>query len=103
VASERVASSELEELAQDAGGSDLPRADGIQVTARLAAASKIQEGQEAELWFDARHLQLFDSEAGHSLLASGGNGASAGQAAAAAAPPGAAAESEAEAAARGDE
>ena len=102
VESERVSSTELEELAQDAGGGELQRGGGVQLTVRLGAESKVQEGQDAELWFDSRHLQLFDSEAGHSLLASDGNGASAPQPAAAAAPPGASAESEAETVAGGD-
>jgi multiple sugar transport system ATP-binding protein len=73
VASERVSSSELEELAQDAGSADLPRTqDGIQVTARLGAESRARHGAEAELWFDSRHLQLFDSESGRSLLSGKG-------------------------------
>ena len=76
VDSEQVSSSELEELAEDIGGADLPRAQGgVQVTARLAAESQAQQGQEAELWFDSRHLQLFDVESGQSLLAGNGNGA----------------------------
>jgi len=76
VASEQVSSSELEELAEDIGGTDLPRAQGgVQVTARLAAESRAQQGQEAELWFDSRHLQLFDVESGQSLLAGNDNGA----------------------------
>jgi len=79
VASEQVSSSELEELAEDIGGTDLPRAQGgVQVTARLAAESQAQQGQEAELWFDSRHLQLFDVESGQSLLAGNRNGARAG-------------------------
>jgi multiple sugar transport system ATP-binding protein len=70
VASEEVSSTELAELAEDIGGADLPRAPGgVQVTARLAAESRVQQGEEAELWFDARHLQLFDQESGRSLLA----------------------------------
>jgi hypothetical protein len=68
VASERVSSSELEELARDAGAADLPSPqDGIQVTARLGAESKLRQGEEAELWFDSRHLHLFDPESGRSL------------------------------------
>ncbi len=104
VESERVSSTELEELAQDAGGSELQRGGGVQITARLGAESKVQEGQDAELWFDSRHLQLFDSESGRSLLArdGDGNGGSAAQPAAAAAPPGASAESRAETAAGGE-
>ena len=77
VASDRVASTELEELAQDAGSVDLPSAgDGTQVTARLGADSTVRQGAEAELWFDSHHLQLFDSESGESLLGSNhtGNG-----------------------------
>jgi multiple sugar transport system ATP-binding protein len=74
VASEQVSSSELEELAADIGGADLPRTQGgVQVTARLGADSQVKQGAEAELWFDSKHLQLFDAESGRSLLA--GNGA----------------------------
>ena len=70
VESEQVTSSELEELAQDTGGSDLPRSsEGSQVVARLAAASQVREGQETELWFNTEHLHLFDLESGASLLA----------------------------------
>jgi multiple sugar transport system ATP-binding protein len=74
VQSEQVASRELEELAQDAGGADLPSTEGgVQVTARLAAESRVRQGAEAELWFDSRHLQLFDPESGRSLLAADGS------------------------------
>jgi multiple sugar transport system ATP-binding protein len=70
VESERVSSSELEELAQDAGAADLPHShEGSQVVARLEAASKVKQGEEAELWFNSEHLHLFDSESGRSLLA----------------------------------
>jgi multiple sugar transport system ATP-binding protein len=73
VAADRVASSELEEIAQDAGAVDLPSAgDGTQVTARLGADSTAREGAEAELWFDSHHLQLFDAESGESLLSANG-------------------------------
>jgi multiple sugar transport system ATP-binding protein len=72
VESERVSASELEELAQDAGAADLPHSqEGSQVVARLDAKSKVQQGHEAELWFDSQHLQLFDLESSRSLLASG--------------------------------
>ena len=71
VASERVSSTELEELAADAGGADVPHPDeGSQVVARLDASSRVRQGQDAELWFDAQHLQLFDGETGRSLLVS---------------------------------
>ncbi|MBV8216878.1 MAG: hypothetical protein JO325_00320, partial [Solirubrobacterales bacterium] len=74
IASEEVSSTELAELAEDIGGSDLPRTSGgVQVTARLSAESQVRQGEEAELWFDARHLQLFDQESGRSLLAKNGS------------------------------
>ena len=68
--SERVSARELEELAQDAGGADLPHAPGggSQVVARLDGASRVRQGEEAELWFNTAHLQLFDPESGRSLL-----------------------------------
>jgi multiple sugar transport system ATP-binding protein len=75
VASDRVASSELEEIAADAGSVDLPSAgDGTQVTARLGADSQVRQRAESELWFDSSHLQLFDAESGESLLGSNGAG-----------------------------
>ncbi len=77
VESERVSSSELEELAKDAGAADLPHSrEGSQVVARLAAESTVKQGAEAELRFESEHLQLFDLETGRSLLAGdGGQGA----------------------------
>jgi multiple sugar transport system ATP-binding protein len=70
VESERVSARELEELAQDTGAADLGQSrEGSQVVARIDAASRIK--QEAELWFDPQHLQLFDLESGRSLLANG--------------------------------
>ena len=73
VESEAVSSRELDELAADAGGADLPGTEGgVQVTARLGAESRVQQGAEAELWFDSTHLQLFDPESGRSLLATDG-------------------------------
>jgi multiple sugar transport system ATP-binding protein len=73
VESEQVASRELEELAQDAGGGDLPATQGgVQITARLNAESRIKEGSEAELWFDSTRLHLFDADSGRSLLSPDG-------------------------------
>jgi multiple sugar transport system ATP-binding protein len=67
-----VSSSELEELAKDTGASDIGQSrEGTQMVARLDAASKVRQGEEAVLWFDARKLQLFDEESGRSLLADG--------------------------------
>jgi multiple sugar transport system ATP-binding protein len=78
--SARVSATELEELAQDAGSADLS-SSGSQVVARLDIASRARQGQEAELWFEAEHLHLFDAETGESLLLDGtgraGNGGAA--------------------------
>jgi multiple sugar transport system ATP-binding protein len=75
VETEGVSSRELDELAQDAGGADIPQAQGgVQVVARLDAASSAQEGQETELWIDTERMQLFDPESGLSLLAANGAG-----------------------------
>jgi multiple sugar transport system ATP-binding protein len=80
---ERVSAAELEELARDAGAADLPHArQGSQVVARLDAASRARQGEEAELWFNTEHMRLFDSESGRSLLdtdGAAGNGAPSAQ------------------------
>ena len=71
VDSARVTSSELEELAEETDpGGVAPSADGVQGLARLAAASGIKQGQEAQLWVDTSQLHLFDPETGRSLLMS---------------------------------
>ena len=73
IQSEAVSSRELEELAQDTGAADLgTTVSGIQITARLSAESRVRQGEEAELWFDSHHLQLFDAESGRNLLAADG-------------------------------
>ena len=72
VDSEPVSSGELAELVEDSDpGGVAPSAEGVQVVARLAAASAVRQGQEAELWVDTSQLQLFDHETGRSLLGGG--------------------------------
>jgi multiple sugar transport system ATP-binding protein len=62
-------SAELRELAQDAGGGEIPMEGGEgRIVARLDPASQIKQGQEAELWVDATRLQLFDPESGRNLM-----------------------------------
>jgi multiple sugar transport system ATP-binding protein len=69
VAAERVSSSELEELARDTGAADLSSSgDKTQIVARLDAESRARQGEQSELWFDARQLHLFDAENGRNLL-----------------------------------
>jgi multiple sugar transport system ATP-binding protein len=63
-------SSDLAELAADAGMQDLPRhGDEQQVVARLDAASGARPGKEVELVLDTSHIQLFDPDGGASLAA----------------------------------
>jgi multiple sugar transport system ATP-binding protein len=77
-----VNAAELEELARDSGRADTG-ASGDTVVARLDAATGIREGQQAELWVDARAMHIFDPATGRnlSLAAQAGDGGG-GQAAA---------------------
>jgi multiple sugar transport system ATP-binding protein len=72
-----VNATELEELARDSGRADTG-ASGDTLVARLDAATGIREGQDAELWVDARALHIFDPSSGRnlSLAARDGGGAS---------------------------
>jgi multiple sugar transport system ATP-binding protein len=70
-----VNAAELEELAKDSGRADTG-ASGDTVVARLDAATGIREGQQAELWVDARAMHIFDPATGRnlSLAAQAGDG-----------------------------
>jgi multiple sugar transport system ATP-binding protein len=66
---ETIDSQELRELAQDAGGGEIPmEGEEGRIVARLDPASGISQGQEAELWVDATRLQLFDPDDGRNLM-----------------------------------
>src|ERR671917_1260992 len=67
-----VESSELTELAADAGMEDLPQhgsGDTQQVVARLSSASSARPNERVNLVLDTTHLQLFDPQGGKSLTA----------------------------------
>jgi multiple sugar transport system ATP-binding protein len=65
---EQLSSKELQELAEDAGTSEVPSAgEAGQVVARLEPASKAAEGQETELWLDTSKIHLFDASSGQRL------------------------------------
>jgi multiple sugar transport system ATP-binding protein len=67
----RASSDELQELADETDAAGVaPSAGGVEVVARLSAASAIKQGREAQLWIDTSQLQLFDRETGRSLLTS---------------------------------
>ena len=68
---QQIESEELRELAEDAGAGEVPSAgEGGRIVARLDPASKVQEGEEAELWVDATRLHLFDPSDGRNLTSS---------------------------------
>ena len=68
---EKIESQELRELAEDAGGGEIPMAgESGRIVARLDPASEVREGQESELWVDATRLQLFDPDDGRNLTVS---------------------------------
>jgi multiple sugar transport system ATP-binding protein len=79
-----IESAELRELAEDAGGGEVPSSgEEGRIVARLDPASKVTEGEDAELWVDATRLILFDPEDGRNLTtgqegpaATGGQGTS---------------------------
>src|ERR671916_1351092 len=65
-----VESSELTELATDAGMEELPQhgsGDAQQVVARLSAASSARPNERVNLLLDTSHLQLFDPKSGKSF------------------------------------
>ena len=61
-----VNAAELEELARDSGRADTG-ASGDTVVARIDAATGIREGQDAELFVDARAMHVFDPSSGRNL------------------------------------
>ena len=68
-----VSSAELEELARDSGRAG--GASGETIVARLDAATRIGEGQNAELWVETRAVHVFDPATGRNLsLAGDGDG-----------------------------
>ena len=64
-----VQTEELAELAQDAGGGEVPGGGEARAVARLDPQSEVREGQEAELWLDASKLHLFNPDGGRNLAA----------------------------------
>jgi multiple sugar transport system ATP-binding protein len=65
---QQIESAELRELAEDAGGGEVPMAgEEGRIVARLDPASQVRVGQESELWVDATRIHLFDPEDGRSL------------------------------------
>jgi multiple sugar transport system ATP-binding protein len=61
-----VDAAELTELARDSGRADTG-ASGETVVARIDPATRIAEGQDAELWVDVRSVHVFDPATGKNL------------------------------------
>ena len=57
------------QLDQLAGDLDMEQGSGdeSQIVARLDAGSRVREGEDAEIWLDARKIHLFDPETGEAL------------------------------------
>jgi multiple sugar transport system ATP-binding protein len=70
VKGDSVESEELQELAEDAGASEVPSSGEGLVVARLDAASKVERGKDAELWVDSTKLHFFDPDSGANLAKS---------------------------------
>ena len=62
VKGEEAHSRDLDDLAKDTGN-DL-HAEGIPMTARLDAASHVERGKTARLWYDTSKMQVFDADGG---------------------------------------
>jgi multiple sugar transport system ATP-binding protein len=61
-----VDAAELQELAQDSGRADTG-GSGDTVVARIDAATRLREGEDAELWVDVRKIHVFDPSSGKNL------------------------------------
>ncbi|MFI5838121.1 ABC transporter ATP-binding protein [Catenuloplanes sp. NPDC051500] len=59
-------SAELEELAADAGGADLPSGASNLVT-RFAAESRVRAGEQHDIWLNVDKVHLFDATTGKNL------------------------------------
>jgi multiple sugar transport system ATP-binding protein len=69
-----VEAAELAELARDSGRAEAGSAETV--VARLDPATRIREGENAELWVDGRALHVFDPASGRNLsLGDAGSGA----------------------------
>jgi multiple sugar transport system ATP-binding protein len=67
VQGQRATAAHLEELAADAGLPEMGAEEGVQITARLDAASQAKEDEELDFWLDLDKVQVFDPESGANL------------------------------------
>ena len=77
VPSEPLPAIALGAVIQDHGSAHSRRfRDGVPMVARLGRASRVRQGQQAELWVDTSQVHLFDDKTGRNLLTKGGEAAS---------------------------
>ena len=77
VPSEPLPAIALGAVIQDHGSADARRfRDGVPMVARLGRASRVRQGQQAELWVDTSQVHLFDDKTGRNLLTKDGEAAS---------------------------
>ncbi|MFG1997170.1 ABC transporter ATP-binding protein [Actinoplanes sp. NPDC048988] len=65
VEGEHAAAADLEDLAADAGGADLPPQDSL--VTRLSAESRVRDGAEAKVWMNLDKIHLFDPRDGKNI------------------------------------
>ena len=69
------AAADLEDLAADAGGADLPHSDQAGLVTRLSAESRVREGQDAKVWLNLGKIHLFDPADGRNVTLHDGRAA----------------------------
>jgi multiple sugar transport system ATP-binding protein len=65
VEGEAAAAADLEDLAADAGGADLPPQDSL--VTRLSAESRVRDGVDAKVWMNLDKIHLFDPRDGRNI------------------------------------
>ena len=76
VPSEPLPAIALGAVIQDHGSAHSRRfRDGVPMVARLGRASRVRQGQQADLWVDTSQVHLFDDKTGRNLLTKGGEAA----------------------------
>jgi len=74
VEGDAAAAADLEDLAADAGGADLPQGNASLVT-RLSAESRVREGADAKVWLNLDKIDLFDPKDGRNVTLHDGRAA----------------------------
>jgi multiple sugar transport system ATP-binding protein len=70
---EHATAADLEDLAADAGGADLPPQDSL--VTRLSAESRVRDGVDAQVWLNLEKIHLFDPRDGRNITLEEGKAA----------------------------